>query len=282
MSMRGSLWKPWFVYRPTQLLRRVNPARNRFPSGYRALETAWGFAIHADPTRAIGHSILTTGVFDLAVSEVLARLIAPGATVVDAGANVGYMTILAAVAAGPRGRVLAFEPHPAVFSMLQLTVADARARGGIAVIDTANQALGDREGTAQLEVPSGFDGNDGTARIAAEPLDAGTVAVPMRTVDSVLGDGQADLLKLDVEGFESEVLAGAARALEGRRIRHVVFEDHDVSRSAAVQRLHEAGMSSTPLVGRCADCACSRSRQGRWRTCSKPPASSPRLRQTSC
>ncbi len=46
------------------------------------------------------------------MSEVLARLIDPGDTVVDAGANVGYMTVLAAAAAGPTGRVVAFEPHP--------------------------------------------------------------------------------------------------------------------------------------------------------------------------
>ena len=71
-----------------------------------------------DPTRAIGRSIVTTGLFDLAVSELLARLIDPGDIVVDAGANVGYMTVLAATAAGRSGRVLAFEPHPELFAVL--------------------------------------------------------------------------------------------------------------------------------------------------------------------
>ena len=128
----GRLWKPWFVYRPSQILRRLRPPALDRSSQYPAIETAWGLQIHAHPSRAIGHCLLTTGVFDLAVSEVLVRLIdgrrpgraplqvvlgsartAPrpdgaGPLVVDAGANIGYMTVLMAAAAGPRGRVLSF------------------------------------------------------------------------------------------------------------------------------------------------------------------------------
>ena len=69
-------------------------------SGYTPLPVAWGISVIADPAKMIGRSLFTTGIYDLAVSEVLARLIEPGDTVVDAGANVGYMTLLAGVAAG--------------------------------------------------------------------------------------------------------------------------------------------------------------------------------------
>ena len=65
-----------------------------------ALGDELGDGVLADSTKTIGQSIRTTGLYDLAVSEVLARLIDPGDTVVDAGANVGYMTVLAAAAAG--------------------------------------------------------------------------------------------------------------------------------------------------------------------------------------
>ena len=97
----------------------------------------------ADPAKMIGRSLFTTGIYDIAVSEVLARLIAPaGDTVVDAGANVGYMTLLAGVAAGSSGRVLSWEPHPELVSVLQSNVAALNARGGAADITIRNAALG--------------------------------------------------------------------------------------------------------------------------------------------
>jgi hypothetical protein len=65
------LWKPWFVYRPTQLLRRVWAEWCCRPRGPLPLRTSWGAEIVADPRRTIGWSILTTGIYDLAVSEVL-------------------------------------------------------------------------------------------------------------------------------------------------------------------------------------------------------------------
>src|SRR5207249_9878145 len=96
--------------------------------GYQPIQTSWGVQMRADPTKMIGRSILTTGIYVIAVSEVLARLIRPGDTVIDAGANIGYMTLLAAVAAGPSGTVLSFEPHPELFGVLRDNIHEARAR----------------------------------------------------------------------------------------------------------------------------------------------------------
>src|SRR5512138_2207904 len=128
MPVLNRLWRPWYVYQPAQLLRRAAAALPRSSSpGYVPLATSWGGRIVADPGRAIGRSLLTTRVFDLAVSEAMARLISPGDTVIDAGANVGYMTVLAAMAAGAKGRVLAFEPHSELFAILQANIAAARA-----------------------------------------------------------------------------------------------------------------------------------------------------------
>jgi hypothetical protein len=87
--------KPWYVWRPWQLVRRASIVISPPQSGYTALPVAWGISVIADPAKMIGRSLFTTGIYDIAVSEVLARLIKPGDTVVDAGANVGYMTLLA-------------------------------------------------------------------------------------------------------------------------------------------------------------------------------------------
>ena len=238
--MLQRLWKPWFVYRPSQLVRRVLATSRPRPRGDTPLRASWGADLIADPTRTIGYSILTTGLHDLAVSEALFRLISPGDTVVDAGANVGYMTVLAAVAAGPGSRVLAFEPHPELFAVLERNVADARRHWSAARVDTYRAALGARAGLAALHVPPDFETNDGLARI--EPgSNQQSLTVAVATLDEVLGDAPVGVLKLDVEGFEPQVLEGAAHALEARRIKHIIYEDHSPADSAVAPILAAAG-----------------------------------------
>ena len=236
------LWKPWFVYQPMQVFRRVVAALLPPSPGYRAIRTSWGVRISADATRTIGRSILTTGVYDLAVSEVLVRLISRGDTVVDAGANIGYMTVLASMAAGPTGRVLAFEPHPALFAIMQGNVTVVRNQRSTAPAELFEAALGEHAGTAELQLPPDFATNDGVARLGPPTVPGGcSVTVRVETLDRVLGDEPATLLKLDVEGFEYQVLRGAAQMLSKRSLRHIVFEDHAIEGSAVARVLREAG-----------------------------------------
>jgi FkbM family methyltransferase len=235
-TVLNQLAKPWYVWRPWQLARRAQVALKPPRSGYVPLPVAWGISVIADPTKTIGRSLFTTGVYDLAVSEVLARLITPGETVVDAGANVGYMTLLAGIAAGPSGRVLAWEPHPELFSVLRRNVESLAARGGAAEIAIRNAALGCDPGRATLVVPAYMDANDGVSYIGEATGSAGSIAVSVETFDEVLAGAHVSVMKLDVEGAELGVLSGARRALGEGRIRHLVFEDH-VGADSAVARL---------------------------------------------
>jgi FkbM family methyltransferase len=231
------VWKPWFVYRPPQVLKRILSDLRTARAGFTPVDTSWGGRVIVDPTRAIGRSIVTTGLFDLAVSEVLARLIDSGDTVIDAGANVGYMTVLAGTAAGRAGRVLAFEPHPELFEVLQRNAAYA-SRFGCA-IEARQVALGERQGLASLRIPASFAGNDGLATLVDGPA-AGSVPVTVERLDDVV-DGPVSVMKLDVEGSEASVLRGAHRLLTGHRLRHIVFEEHDAGRSEVVRMLTDAG-----------------------------------------
>ena len=241
--MLHRLWKPWYLYQPTRLLRHAL-GRPTVPSvpGYVPIPTSWGGHVIADPTRTIGRSLVTIGVYELAVSEALARLISPGDTVVDAGTNVGYMTVLASVAAGPAGRVISFEPHPELFAIAERNVAAIRGQLDVAQTDLHQAAVGERSGTAQLQVPPDFSYNDGVSRIAPPGSSAGgSVTVAVESLDDALGDRSAAVLKMDVEGFEPQVLRGAARALADGRIRHVIFEEHDIANSDVARLLRAAG-----------------------------------------
>ena len=74
--------------------------------------------------------------------------------------------------------------------------------------------MGERPGTADLQLPPDFETNDGVARIGSES-DAGgrSLKVRVTTLDEVLGDAPVGVLKLDVEGFEYQALEGCERIL---------------------------------------------------------------------
>jgi FkbM family methyltransferase len=234
------LWKPWYVWQPAQLARRVMRSTAR-ADGFGLVRTSWGARIVVDRSKPLGMSIERTGVYDLTVSELLFRLIERGDVVVDAGANVGYMTVLAAIASGREGTVHSFEPHPGLFPVLRDNAASA-ARLSSARIALHEAALGNRSGAAELALPDALALNDGLAYVCADGAGRGvaTRTIRMETLDTTV-EGPIGVLKLDVEGFEAQVLEGAASALSSHRIRHVVFEDHQGPTSPAMRLLLDAG-----------------------------------------
>ena len=247
----SAVWKPWYVYRPHQLVRRLASTIATPPPGHRLMPVSWGVELWADPAEHVGRSMWTTGVFDLAVSEVLFRLTRPSDLVIDAGANLGYMTLVGAVASGRRGRVLAFEPNPNITPWLKRNVERAREHFEIAAVELHATALGAAAGTATLVLPDASAANDGLAHIVEVNrserslhgrTEAGRrVRVSVEKLDDVIGARPVGVMKIDVEGHELEVLEGAAQALHARRIRHIVFEDHKGAASAPMALLRRAG-----------------------------------------
>lgn len=220
--------KPHYVFHPLRMVRR---ARYRGPSSGARREIArlpWGLPLEVDGDEAIGFTILTTGVFDPCVSETMHRLIDPGDLVVDVGANVGYMTSLAAVRAGRGGSVIAFEPHPAVFALLSANIARWTG-GGVAGVRAHRLALSDHAGAGQLNAGAAFEANMGLSRLDAAATSAQDVLMPVevKRLDDVIGEQSIGLLKIDVEGHEPDVLRGGLELLESGRIRDLIFEDHN-------------------------------------------------------
>jgi FkbM family methyltransferase len=235
--------KPHYIFHPLRMVRR---ARYGGPSTAGRRDTAqlpWGLPLEVGADEQIGFTILTTGVFDPCVSETIHRLIDPGDLVVDVGANVGYMTSLAAVRAGTNGRVLAFEPHPVVFELLSANV--ARWNGAaIAKIEPQAVALSDRAGKAELNAGRAFHANMGLATLeGASEATAEDVLVPveLKRLDELIGEERIGLMKIDVEGHEPGVLRGSQRLLRSGLIRDVIFEDHNRYPSESTRLVEEAG-----------------------------------------
>lgn len=151
-------------------------------------------------------------------APVVRRLISPGDTVVDAGANIGYVSMLLARWVGPRGRVHSFEPVPETFSLLSGNMR----RLGLQQVEPHPIALSDQAGTAHMHVPQYEKGGENfyESHLATEPPGPGerSVTVRVETLDAVLRDRpRVTFMKLDVEGHELSALRGAKRILDAHR-----------------------------------------------------------------
>jgi len=126
--------------------------------------------------------------------------------VVDVGANAGIFSLFAH-SLNPRARIVAFEPLPAMQGRLQAL----KQRTGMD-FEWRPQAASDAVGEALFESPHGYDG---VSRVCTDPRPSGeTFRVETTTLDTVLAGREIALIKIDVEGFECQVLAGAKRTLE--------------------------------------------------------------------
>jgi len=136
---------------------------------------------------------------------------------IDVGAAFGYYSLLAAVSK-PCLQVQAFNPHPRFAEVMKLNVEDniksELLKSPNICINMA--ALSDTEGTTYMSF--GYGGRIGHTRSSK------TVKVPMTTLDAfveknVPRDTQILLVKLDVEGQEANVMKGAAKILQGCRVK---------------------------------------------------------------
>lgn len=127
-----------------------------------------------------------------------------GDIVVDCGANHGFSSILFARWTGPAGTVHAIEPSPHNVEILR-----------------ENLRLNDAENVTLHAVAAGAHNGRATvtdhpnASVTHEPS-AKVISVEMRRLDDEINDSTVDFIKIDVEGFELEVLRGAAMLLSHR------------------------------------------------------------------
>jgi FkbM family methyltransferase len=212
-------FKPEYLWRPSQILRRLS----FHPSGtVSALSLPWGCTIRARSAEDIGRSIATQGVYDLPLTEALTRLSDPGETALDLGANIGYASLVLARAVGARGRVICFEPNPALLPLLRANV-EGWSSLPFAHIQIEAVAVSETNGEGILAFPEGYAQNHGLGT-----LSAGTDGVPVsiRRLDS-FGISSVGVMKVDVEGHEAGVFSGAQSLLAEKRIRDILFEEHE-------------------------------------------------------
>ena len=191
------------------------------PRTMRRVETPEGLTFRVDLGTLHGW-VIYFGLRDPSL-EKLYEMIRPGMRIIDVGANIGEVCLRMARRAGPQGQVLAFEPFPDTWDLLQ----DNLKSNPDHPVTAVKVALGDERGTVGMESPDPT--NAGRNRVALEQGE--TVEGPRVTVlplDEYLRDSpldHIDLIKIDVEGFEARVLQRALQTI--RQHRPVVFLELD-------------------------------------------------------
>jgi FkbM family methyltransferase len=246
LSLLARINRPEYVFRPDAAIRRIRlgPGLPADSPGSREVELLWGQTITVFPDH-LGRALIIGGIVDLPLTESIHRLLDPGGLAVDVGANVGYVTNLMATRLGKAGRVIAFEPHPAVFELLERNVTRWNDDASIGNVEARRLAVSKEPGRGRLSGGGETNVHMGLAslRNGAETGGASDFDVELATLDDLLGEKRLDLIKIDVEGHEPEVLEGAQRLIAERRIRDVVFEDHGIYPTPAMALLEELGMS---------------------------------------
>jgi FkbM family methyltransferase len=158
----------------------------------------------------------------------------PGDVFIDAGASFGYYTALGASLVGPPGKVFAFEPSPIASQVLEDMIKDS-------------VALGSEAGNVSLFMPTTRDIHSPSI-LASDPGFI-PVQVPMIALDhfepleKLL---KIKLVKMDVEGYEPDVLAGMERLVVQKRIENIICEFNSgwLKRNAMTpKKLHERFLS---------------------------------------
>jgi FkbM family methyltransferase len=181
----------------------------------------------------IGRSLQAYGEYSQIEVAFLERWLRPGDVVIEAGANLGAVTVPLARAVGPRGSVFAYEPQRLVFQLLCCNLA----LNELGNVVARPSAAGARVGAARVPaIPPSMAHNFGGVALSADA--EASEPVPVERIDD-LGLPACRLIKVDVEGMEAEVLEGARATIA--RARPLLYLENDrADRSRALIELVES------------------------------------------
>lgn len=190
----------------------------------RLVQTRYGPLLYNRFDKYVGGSLAAYGEFSAGEAAMFAQLVGAGQVVVEAGANIGAHTIHLAKLVGEAGAVYAFEPQRIVFQTLCANLA----LNQLVNVVARQQGLGRQCGEMVLpNVDPRVENNFGglSLLVGGQGERVGIV-----TIDS-LALSRCDLIKVDVEGMEEEVMAGAVGTIA--KFRPLLYLENDRAEKSA-------------------------------------------------
>jgi FkbM family methyltransferase len=172
------------------------------------------------------------GIYEMQIQQALVRELKNGETFYDIGANAGFFSVLAARLVGSVGRVFAFEPLPENIESLEAQFS----------INSLNQcqsvpkAISNCSGTVSLIL--GDNNSMGRLAAAGNTKSMKALMVESTTLDEFIQDNAPpNLIKMDIEGFETEALLGASKMLASSRSPKLLIELHGDDKAQQVEEI---------------------------------------------
>lgn len=183
----------------------------------------------------VGYGLLYYGEYCEVEWRFFQRFIPHGATVIDAGANVGALAVPMARHVGSEGRVMAFEPQPLIFRCLK----DNAAHNNLPQLLPLPFGLGAEDGIIEAALPD----YEQQSSFASFSLLQGGTGLRARIVrlDDVFTAPSLSFIKMDIEGMELQALKGATRTISQHRPVIYIENDKDDKSAALISWFLESG-----------------------------------------
>ncbi len=184
----------------------------RWSAPVHAVVWVGGGSLSIDRTYSLDRAIYQ-GFFESAELRLIAKLVRPGEACIDVGANLGLYSVLFAARSG-HGPVISFEPSP-TFQRLQENLSHVPCATAI------NMGVGAEAGSLPLHLADGDDHANFREGTSADHV---VDVITLDSVPAIQDLPQIDFLKIDVEGWEPQVMAGAKGLWAGRKVGIALIE----------------------------------------------------------
>jgi FkbM family methyltransferase len=165
----------------------------------------------------ISHELLLTGVHEALSTKQIRKEIKAGMTIVEVGANIGYYSLIEAQIIGDEGKIYAFEPSPKNFKLLTTNIA---LNGFEGIFETHPNGIGNKSETQKFFLLSKGNMSSFLHRKEDKVIKTeGAVDVQIIRLDDFFDSKEdtIDYVRMDVEGYEFEVLRGMEKILSSNR-----------------------------------------------------------------
>ena len=177
-----------------------------------------------DPASYTGLELAESGCYERGTLQVIHRILRPGDTFIDIGANEGYFTVVGSKIVGTSGRVLAVEPQARLAPVLARNLEENQCTNTVVI----QAAVSRCSGTAILYLAP--DMNTGSSGLTeATRYRVATQTTPLISLAELLAQvpDAMPVVKMDIEGFEYDAILGSEAVFRSGVVRALIMEPHD-------------------------------------------------------